>query len=127
MSALDHVGLTVSDYDRSLAFYTKALAPLGIKVHMTFEGEGYKGSGFGSNRPFFWISVGAKLTEGNLHVAFTAANRQQVDEFYAAAMAAGARDNGPPGLREHYHPGYYGAFVLDPDGHNIEAVCHVPA
>jgi catechol 2,3-dioxygenase-like lactoylglutathione lyase family enzyme len=126
MSALDHIGLTVSDYDRSRTFYEKALVPLGISVKMEFEGEGYRGAGFGSNRPFFWMSVGAEQTRGNLHVAFTARSRAEVDAFYAAAIAAGGGDNGPPGLREHYHPGYYGAFVRDPDGHNIEAVCHVP-
>ena len=81
--------------------------------------------GFGAGRPFFWIGTGGKVSVGT-HVAFAAESRKIVDEFYAAAMAAGGRDNGKPGLRPHYHENYYGAFVLDPDGNNIEAVCHSP-
>jgi catechol 2,3-dioxygenase-like lactoylglutathione lyase family enzyme len=123
---LDHVGITVSDFERSRAFYERALQPLGIAVMMEYHRNGSRGAGFGSNRPFFWVNVGAEQTRGNLHIAFTADSRAQVDAFHASAIAAGGRDNGPPGLRPHYHPAYYGAFVLDPDGHNIEAVSHGP-
>jgi len=126
---LDHVGLPVSDYACSRAFYERALAPLGLGVVMEVTSEesgGYDGAGFGRDgKPVFWIGNGEPL-RGRLHVAFAAANRAAVDAFHAAALAAGGRDNGAPGLRPHYHPGYYGAFVLDPDGHNIEAVCHKP-
>ena len=124
---LDHIGFPVSDYDRSKAFYQKALAPLGYSIVMEVtkaeSGGAYEGAGFGDKMPSFWISSGEAL-KGRLHVAFVAKNRAAVDTFYRAAMAAGAKDNGAPGLRPHYHPNYYGAFVLDPDGHNIEAVCH---
>lgn len=125
---LDHIGFPVTDYARSLAFYKQALAPLGIVLLREFNlsedgADGY--AGFGRQRPQFWIGTGAAL-KGRLHVAFAAANRQEVHAFYEAAMAAGARDNGPPGLRPHYHENYYGGFVLDPDGHNIEAVTHLP-
>lgn len=124
---LDHMGFPVTDYARSLDFYKKVLAPLGIVVLKEFklgdDGDGY--AGFGRVRPQFWIGTGEKLT-GRLHVAFTATSREEVAAFYAAALAAGAKDNGPPGLRPHYHANYFGAFVLDPDGHNIEAVTHLP-
>lgn len=126
MSALDHVAISTADYATSLAFYEKALAPLGIKTHMKFEGEEGNVAGLGSDNPFLWIGDGGKLTGGRVHLAFNAPNRAAVDAFYAAAMAAGAKDNGAPGLRPHYHATYYAAFVYDPDGHNIEAVCHVP-
>ena len=119
---IDHMTLHVSDFSRARAFYHKALAPLGAREHM---GDGQSHSGFGIDRPSFWIGTG-EVGEPT-HVAFTAADRKTVDAFYAAAIAAGGRDNGGPGLRLHYHPNYYGAFVLDPDGHNIEAVCHAPA
>ncbi len=124
---LDHMGLSVSDYERSKAFYTAALKPLGIGVIMEFP-YGTVGpfatAGLGSDgKPYFWITSGEK-TAPHLHVAFRVETRDAVDEFYAAAMQAGGTDNGPPGLRLHYHANYYGAFVLDPDGHNIEAVCH---
>jgi catechol 2,3-dioxygenase-like lactoylglutathione lyase family enzyme len=126
---LDHVGLTVSDFARSRAFYVAALAPLGYTPVMDVTKEqtgGYEGAGFGvDGKPSFWIGNGAK-TSGPIHVAFVAKSRDDVDRFYAAAIAGGARDNGPPGIREHYHPNYYGAFVLDADGNNIEAVCHAP-
>jgi len=126
---LDHVGATVSDLTRSRAFYDAALAPLGIAVIMEVTPEQTGGTGhlgYGSQgRPYFWIGDGAPVT-GRLHVALAAPNRKAVDAFHAAALAAGGRDNGPPGLRPHYHPNYYGAFVLDPDGLNIEAVCHAP-
>lgn len=126
---LDHLGVTVSDLPRLKAFYLAALAPLGIGVVMEVT-AGETGSaahvGLGSGgKPFFWISGGTPPT-ASLHLAFTASDRATVDAFHQAAIAAGATDNGPPGLRPHYHPNYYGAFVLDPDGRNIEAVCHLP-
>jgi catechol 2,3-dioxygenase-like lactoylglutathione lyase family enzyme len=126
---LDHVGLTVSDFDKAKAFYDRALAPLGIAILTSVSAEETGGAafaGYGSEgRPYFWIGNGPTRT-GAVHVAFTTDKRSTVDAFYAAALAAGGRDNGPPGLRAHYHPNYYGAFVLDPDGCNIEAVCHAP-
>jgi catechol 2,3-dioxygenase-like lactoylglutathione lyase family enzyme len=118
---LDHVGLRVKDYDASKAFYVAALAPLGYTVVMDFPG---KGVGFGTaDKPEFWV-VQDQPTGTNVHVAFNSADRESVDAFHAAALAAGGRDNGAPGIREHYHPSYYGAFVFDPDGNNVEAVCH---
>ena len=126
MSKLDHVAISTADYQTSLAFYEAALAPLGVKTHMKFEGEEGNVAGLGSDQPFLWIGDGGKLTGGRVHIAFSAATRAEVDAFYAAAMAAGAKDNGAPGLRPHYHATYYAAFVFDPDGNNIEAVCHVP-
>jgi catechol 2,3-dioxygenase-like lactoylglutathione lyase family enzyme len=126
---LDHIGLTVSDYAQAKAFFDAALSPLGIAVVMEVTAEqtgGHAHAGYGSDgRPYFWFGNGGAPT-GGVHVAFTAKDRATVDAFYAAAMAAGGRDNGPPGIRAHYHPNYYGAFVLDRDGHNIEAVCHAP-
>jgi len=126
MSALDHVAISTADYPTSLAFYEKALAPLGIKTHMKFEGEDGNVAGLGSDQPFLWIGDGGKLTGGRVHLAFRANTHAEVDAFYAAAIAAGGKDNGPPGLRPHYHATYYAAYVFDPDGHNIEAVCHAP-
>jgi catechol 2,3-dioxygenase-like lactoylglutathione lyase family enzyme len=128
MGILDHVGFAVSDLERSKAFYEKALAPLGITplFEVTAEQTGSGAAcGFGRERPQFWIGTGETL-KGGLHVAFTTSDRSTVDAFYEAALAAGGRDNGAPGLRPEYHEDYYGAFVLDPDGHNIEAVCHAP-
>ena len=125
MTTLDHISLSTADYPTSLAFYQAALAPLGVSTHMKFEGPDGNVAGLGSDQPFLWIGDGGALT-GRLHIALRADTRAQVDAFYAAAIAAGGRDNGAPGLRAHYHPNYYAAFVLDPDGHNIEAVCHVP-
>lgn len=125
---LDHIGFPITDYARSVAFYKQALAPLGIVMlkEFNFSEDGADGyAGFGRQRPQFWIGTGTAL-KGRLHVAFAAANREEVHAFYEAAIAAGGRDNGPPGLRPHYHENYYGAFVLDPDGHNIEAVTHLP-
>jgi len=126
---LDHIGFSVADFKPAKAFYEAALKPLGIGVVMEVTREqsgGYEGAGFGAGgKPFFWIGAGAKPAAG-LHVAFTANSRADVDAFYRAAMAAGGRDNGGPGLRPNYHPNYYGAFVFDPDGNNIEAVCHKP-
>lgn len=115
---IDHLGFPVSDYDRSKAFYGAALAPLGYALIMETE-TGHPAVGFGRNgKPDFWIGGEGGLN-GRLHVAFAAADRATVDEFYKAALAAGGTDHGAPGLRPHYHPNYYGAFVLDPDGHNI--------
>lgn len=128
---LSHVGIPVEAIDRSRAFYERALAPLGLKITMTANADqtesGGTAIGFGSDGEpgFFWIGDNERVGQG-VHVAFTAASRQQVDDFYAAAMAAGGRDNGAPGLRPHYGPNYYAAFVFDPDGANIEAVCNVP-
>lgn len=126
---LDHVGLTVSDFAAARRFFDAALAPLGVGSVMEVTAEQTGGAqhiGYGSDgNPYFWIGTGGGAT-GQVHVALNAKDRAGVDAFYAAAMAAGGRDNGPPGIRAHYHPNYYGAFVLDPDGHNIEAVCHAP-
>lgn len=125
----DHIGFAVSDFARSRAFYERVLAPLGFAAVMDVTKEqsgGYEGTGFGPpGRPQFWIGTGDDH-EGHVHVAFAAESRAAVDAFHAAALAAGGTDNGAPGLRLHYHPNYYGAFVLDPDGHNVEAVCHAP-
>lgn len=122
---IDHVGFSVSDYARAKDFYQQALAPLGYTLVMEVTAE--QAGGFGRDgKPDFWIGGEGKL-EKPVHVAFTANDRPTVDAFYRAALAAGGKDNGPPGLRPNYHPNYYGAFVLDPDGHNIEAVCHAPA
>ena len=126
MSALDHVAISTADYPTSLAFYERALAPLGITSLMKFEGEDGNVAGLGSEQPFLWIGDGGKLTGGRVHLAFRANTHAEVDAFYAAAIAAGGKDNGPPGLRPHYHATYYTAYVFDPDGHNIEAVCHEP-
>jgi len=128
---LDHVGFQVADFARSKAFYAKALAPLGISLLFEVGAEQTGNSahaGFGEHgKAYFWIgeSAGPVRTRA-LHVCFAAESRRVVEEFHAAAMAAGGRDNGAPGLRPHYHADYYGAFVLDPDGHNIEAVCRLP-
>ena len=123
---LDHITFGVADYDRAVAFYDRALAPLGVK--RLFEvARARSGStpfaGYGDTRPFFWMAEG-RPTSGQFHAAFTAESRAVVDAFYAAAIAAGGADNGAPGIRDQYHPTYYGAFVLDPEGRNMEAVCH---
>jgi catechol 2,3-dioxygenase-like lactoylglutathione lyase family enzyme len=123
---IDHSGITVSDYERSKSFYEEALAPLGASfLHsVPFEHSGgVKVGGFGVDSPCFWIDEG-EAHKPPLHFAFKAKSREVVDNFYVAAIRAGGRDNGKPGLRTHYHDNYYGAFVLDPDGNNIEAVCH---
>jgi len=125
---IDHIGFPVSDYPKARDFYAKALAPLGYALIMELKQneQDAPAAGFGKDgKPDFWIGGEGGLGKA-LHVAILAANRAEVDAFYAAALAAGAKDNGPPGVRAHYHPNYYGAFVLDPDGHNIEAVCHKP-
>jgi catechol 2,3-dioxygenase-like lactoylglutathione lyase family enzyme len=121
--SLDHVGLDVSDYAASKAFYERALAPLGMKLMMEPVPEV---GGFGDDFPFFWIAKRDRGPDSGVHVAFRVEDRATVDAFHEAALAAGATDNGGPGLREIYHPSYYGAFVLDPDGNNVEAVCHQP-
>ena len=132
---IDHLSLPVSDYARSRAFYDKALEALGCKVVLEitdapdFIGAGY--SAPGSPAPSLWIGaarvpVAAPVTPEGQHIAFKAPSRAAVDAFYLEALATGGTDNGAPGLRPHYHPSYYAAFVLDPDGHRIEAVCHLP-
>jgi catechol 2,3-dioxygenase-like lactoylglutathione lyase family enzyme len=123
MTTLDHVGFAVADYARSKAFYEQALAPLGITLLMEFSGAA---AGFGKedgSRPSFFIEAHGEPAHGRLHVALRAESRAHVDAFHAAAIEAGGIGNGAPGLRW-YHPDYYGAYVLDPDGNNIEAVCH---
>ena len=135
---IDHMGFNVSDFDRSKAFYDRALAPLQIAVVLEVsaeEGGGKRHIGYGktadsrhiqAGKPSFWFSE--QNPPGNkIHIAFLADSRAEVEAFHRAALDAGGTDNGGPGVRPHYHPNYYGAFVLDPDGHNIEAVCHKPA
>lgn len=125
---IDHLGISVADFDASKAFYDKVMAPLGASLLMMVPPEhtgGVKLGGYGRDRPTFWLHEGAEIGPGR-HIAFSARSRAEVDAFHAAAVAAGGRDNGAPGLRPHYHPDYYGAFVFDPDGNNIEAVCHAP-
>jgi catechol 2,3-dioxygenase-like lactoylglutathione lyase family enzyme len=123
---LDHVGIEVSDLEASRAFYERALEPLGFGVAMDFA-EQAQAIGFGTpEKPSFWIRAAGERPSGPIHVAFHATDRARVDRFHEAALAAGAEDNGPPGVREVYHPTYYAAFVLDPDGNNVEAVCHRP-
>jgi catechol 2,3-dioxygenase-like lactoylglutathione lyase family enzyme len=117
----DHIGIGASNLEASKAFFVKALAPLGVTVVMEFPDA----VGLGRNpKPSLWLSAGT--VSGPLHLAFTAETRSQVDDFHRRALAAGGKDNGPPGLRPQYHPDYYGAFVIGPDGHNVEAVCHRP-
>lgn len=127
---IDHIGLSVSDFEAAKKFYAAALAPLRIGIIMEFPASvtgDHPVAGLGADgKPFLWISGGGK-TSPHTHIAIRAESRAQVDAFFNAAIAAGGKDNGGPGLREMYHPNYYGAFVLDSDGHNIEAVCHAPA
>jgi len=119
---IDHLSLEVADYERSKAFYVEALGPLDYELLMEFDGNvaglGVKG------KPDFWVVGGA--ASGTAHVAFASPDRATVDAFHSAALAAGGTDNGQPGLRQLYHEHYYGAFVRDPDGNNVEAVCHLP-
>ena len=127
---LDHIGFAVADAERSKRFYELALEPLGIMLIMSLGSEhtpsGGTAHGFGSGgKPYFWFGDNEEVGKGS-HIAFTAESRMMVDAFYKAALAAGGTDNGAPGLRPQYHPDYYGAFVRDPDGVNIEAVCHLP-
>jgi catechol 2,3-dioxygenase-like lactoylglutathione lyase family enzyme len=119
---IDHVTANVSDFEGAKRFYEQALAPLGYSVQLAFEGAA--GFGTGEGIPDFWISSSPE--RGASHVAFNAADRAAVDRFYEAAMAAGGKDNGPPGLRPDYHETYYAAYVHDADGNNIEAVSHRP-
>ena len=126
---IDHLGISVPDFAASKAFYLKALAPLGIGVIMNVpkeeSGRPSDFTGFGcDHKPFFWIGQG--VAPQGMHLCFTAKTRADVDAFYKAALAAGARDNGPPGIREHYHPNYYGAYVRDLDGNKLCVVCHQP-
>ncbi|MBV9531179.1 MAG: VOC family protein [Bradyrhizobium sp.] len=120
---LDHVTIGVSDIERSKAFYDETLKSIGIE-RLYAEGESF--AGYGANKKaFFWIGLKAASITG-MHVAFVVGDRASVDRFHAAGLSAGGRDNGNPGPRPQYHKHYYGAFVLDPDGHNVEAVCHSP-
>lgn len=131
---IDHIGFKVSDFAASKAFYERVLAPLGyglvMEVTPEMTGTDVRHAGFGvGQKPDFWIGwegADADDTTRGLHVALVAKSRADVDAFYTAALAAGARDNGAPGLRPIYHPNYYGAYVIDPNGHNLEAVCHIP-
>ncbi|MES2016293.1 MAG: VOC family protein [Pseudomonadota bacterium] len=127
---IDHTGITVSDLKKSKAFYITALAPIGYAMLMEIPASvtGYADvAGFGeAPKPDFWLSEGS-ANKPPIHIALRVDTRAKVDAFYRAALEAGGVDNGPPGIRAHYHPHYYGAFVLDPDGHNIEAVCHEAA
>jgi catechol 2,3-dioxygenase-like lactoylglutathione lyase family enzyme len=120
---IDHVTLGVSDFGRSRTFYDNTLASIGI-THLYAEGNSFAGYGAGT-KAFFWIGMKTPPITG-VHVAFAVDNRGLVDRFHAAGLAAGGHNNGAPGVRAHYHPNYYGAFILDPDGHKIEAVCHAP-
>jgi catechol 2,3-dioxygenase-like lactoylglutathione lyase family enzyme len=124
---IDHIGIACSDIDKSIAFYTKALAPLGYELLMSFDipGGGGRVAGFGvAGKPDLWLATGE--VKQHIHVAFRATGREIVRKFYEAAMSAGGKDNGAPGVRPHYHEHYYGGFVYDPDGHNVEACCHEP-
>lgn len=125
---IDHLGIAVSDFERAKKFYAQALAPLGYAIVMEAGAEhGGRAAGLGADgRPDFWIGA-SNNPISPAHIAFAAKDRPAVDAFHRAALAAGGKDNGPPGIRAHYHPNYYGAFVLDADGNNIEAVCHTPA
>lgn len=126
---IDHTGINISDFENSKEFYTTALAPLGYQLLQEFDASvtGFISlAGFGiDGKPDFWITQG-EVNTPRIHIAFGAETREMVQAFYTAALEAGGRENGAPGLRSNYHPNYYGAFVLDPDGHNIEAVCHIP-
>jgi catechol 2,3-dioxygenase-like lactoylglutathione lyase family enzyme len=125
---IDHIGLAVSDFAKSKAWYAAALSPIGYTVIMEFpagQAGGQPVAGLGDTKPDFWLAGGGP-TNPHTHIAFAVKSRALVDAFYKAALAVGGRDNGPPGVRAHYHPDYYGAFVLDPDGHNVEVVCHYP-
>ena len=125
---IDHAGIVVTDWQKAKTFYDAALAPLGVTLLHVVPEEftgGAKVGGYGRDKPDFWLHEGAEPGPGR-HYAFTAASRAEIDAFHAAALAAGGRDNGAPGPRPHYHAHYYGAFVIDPDGNNIEAVCHKP-
>jgi catechol 2,3-dioxygenase-like lactoylglutathione lyase family enzyme len=119
---IDHVVLGVHHLDASRHFYEHALAPLGVEV--VREQAELIGFGDASGKPIFWLAV--REPSHRVHIAFAAEDRATVDAFHAAALRAGGVDNGPPGLRPHYHESYYAAFAFDADGNNIEAVCHKP-
>ncbi|MVA26599.1 VOC family protein [Agrobacterium vitis] len=124
---IDHMNIKVADFERAKAFYDAAFAPLGASLLYMVPAEysnGVKMGGYGRDRPVYWLHEGTPPAGYHQHIAFIANSRAEVDAFYQAAIAAGGKDNGPPGLRPHYHPNYYGAFVFDLDGNNIEAVCH---
>ncbi len=127
---IDHTGVNVGNFEARREFYAAALAQLEYELLYGFDasvtGFDSVASSGEAGKSVFWIAHGEANTP-QVHVAFRADTRQKVDAFYEAALGAGGRNNGAPGLRPHYHPDYYGAFVLDPDGHNIEAVCHTPA
>ncbi len=118
---IDHLTLIVQSVPRSRDFYTRALEPLGYTVQMDLGAT----CGLGPGKPVLWLASGERSTP--MHLAFAARTRAAVDAFHEAALRAGGKDNGGPGVREHYHPSYYGAFAIDPDGHNVEAVCHEPS
>lgn len=120
---IDHITFRVSDFDRSVRFYDRAFAPLGLKRLFDDPHGPGRATGYGDDRPWFWIAEAAPPSTG-IHIALEAPGRAEVEAFHREGLAAGGADNGPPGLRPQYSPGYYGAFVLDPDGHNIEAVFH---
>jgi catechol 2,3-dioxygenase-like lactoylglutathione lyase family enzyme len=126
---IDHTGVHVSDFDRSKAFYSSALSVIRYSLLVEFPASvtgNTDVAGYGeAPKPDFWLIKGTP-NKPPVHVAFRADTRSQVDAFFKAAMGAGGKDNGGPGIRPHYHPNYYGAYVLDPDGHNIEVVCHAP-
>jgi catechol 2,3-dioxygenase-like lactoylglutathione lyase family enzyme len=126
---LDHTRIAVADFNRCKAFYERALSPLSIVLVMEVTAEQSGGgahAGFGTGgKPLLWIGDGGRLA-GQVHIAFTARSRAEVAAFHRAGLDAGGKNNGAPGLRPHYHANYYGAFILDPDGNNIEAVCHEP-
>ena len=125
---IDHITFGVADFARSTQFYDKALAPLGVRRLFDVPEEhsdGVKVTGYGDDHPWFWLAE-ERATTGLMHIAFRAQSRAVVEAFHAAAIRAGGTDNGPPGPRPHYHEAYFAAFVFDPDGHNIEAVCHTP-
>jgi catechol 2,3-dioxygenase-like lactoylglutathione lyase family enzyme len=124
-ATIDHVSLVTTDYDKARAFYDAALGTLGIKPLMEFGEAPERAVGYGSEHPSFWVNE-TRDNPGHSHIGFVASSRAEVDAFHAAALANGGRDNGGPGLRAEYSPTYYAAFALDPDGHNIEAVCHAP-
>lgn len=128
VTMIDHVTIGVADFARSTAFYDAALAPLGVRrlVDVPKEGDDVNLAGFGKDHPFLWLAE-ENPTSGMMHIALQAATHAEVDAFYVAALRAGGTDNGTPGLRPHYHQNYYAAYVLDLEGHNIEAVCHLPA
>jgi catechol 2,3-dioxygenase-like lactoylglutathione lyase family enzyme len=127
MKMIDHIGIAVSNYERSKQFYIEALKPIGYELLIEVEGfAGFGSKNTGGAIATFWLHEEKDKVMKGMHIAFSATNRKLVDAFYDAAIRAQATDNGKPGVREHYHPNYYGAFVLDPDGYNIEAVCHQP-